>query len=349
MPVNVKSYDDIMHMFKTKLPDNMDTREGTLVHIVMSATAIAMSEVYERLKLIEEDAYAVTAMGNQLDKVAESLGLTRRGETKAVVKIEGNAGLETGKSFTGGDMEYVITAVEDGYYLAECSEAGEAGNEYIGSVLPKEDWYEAGEFAITEIVAAGKEEEDDDELRQRYIARLNCPVCTGNLSYYREALKPISGVGGIKVVPAHEGGGTVKVVITNADYEAADEELVKYVKSVLDPEETSGQGYGIVPIGHSVTVESAEKVDVDVVFEVNGKESTYYNSLVRGGFPYVMKEMNKTWEVNERIELWDHEIESFLKARMGVTDVNVISINGQQNRIVLEENQILGDLTVNGV
>ena len=53
-------------------------------------------------------------------------------------------------------------------------------------------------------------------------------------------------------------GGTVHIVITDSDdYGEASSTLVQSVQQTLDPEENAGEGYGLAPIGHVVSVASA--------------------------------------------------------------------------------------------
>lgn len=57
--------------------------------------------------------------------------------------------------------------------------------------------------------------------------------------------------------PAWDGGGTVKLVIINSEYGIPSNELIQAVKDVIDPDSNTGAGYGLAPIGHTVTVEGA--------------------------------------------------------------------------------------------
>ena len=124
---------------------------------------------------------------------------------------------------------------------------------------------------------------------------------------------------------------------------------MNYVKEQLDPKETEGLGYGLVPLGHKVTVESVEKVDVEIVVDITGVTTdAYYLRLARSNLPLIFKEINKNWDKTRYIVLWDRVIEDCL-IELGVEDVNVVSINGNTNRLILEPNQILGDVTLNGV
>lgn len=346
--VKVKTYEEIMSSYKSVLPQGIDTREGTLAHIIMSTTAMSVAELYEELKMIEENAYGHTATGELLDRTVAILGMTRLGKSKAVVRIEGETGLLVNDKVTAGELTYVIREVNEGYYLAECTTAGSVGNSYIGEVLPERETV-TGSVKIVDIVAKGCDDEDDESLRKRYLERIFCPICTGNVSYYKEAINSIAGVGGIKVVPVPDGAGTVKVIIINSDYEVASDDLVSYVKEYLDPTESSGLGYGAVPIGHRVEVESVESVDVTVEVQLNGGigQADFLRSA-RTFLPGVLKKLNKDWDINKNVVIWNSDIEDYFFTLEGVEDVNVVSINGVTNRLILGENQIVGAVTVIG-
>ncbi len=342
-----KTYEELMESYKDALP-GMDSREGTLVHLVKSTMAMTMAELYEELATIEENAYGKTATGGALDKAVSVLGLERLENISTVVKIEGDEGLNVGDKVTGGDLTYTITKVNDGYYTAACDTPGDAGNGYMGEVLPLEDGSEVN-LSITAIIVNGSDYEDDESLRRRYLERIICPVCTGNVSYYKEAIHNLIGVGGIKVVPAAEGAGTVKVIITDNEYSVASEELIDYVKEYLDPKEHSGMGYGIVPIGHSVQVDTVEKVDVNIKVEINGGGiPLLYMRTARPLIEKAVKELNKSWDTADNIIVWNRLIEDVIFGISNeIYDVKVVSINGEISRLILGENQIVGEVYVN--
>lgn len=98
-----------------------------------------------------------------------------------------------------------------------------------------------------------------ERFRRRYFDSLNSQAFGGNIADYREKVNGISGVGGVKVYPAWNGGGTVKLVIIGSDYGVPSDELIRAVKDTIDPEVDAGKGYGLAPIGHVVTVEGQRK------------------------------------------------------------------------------------------
>ncbi len=343
------SYEYFMNEFEKRLPEEMDVSEGTLANIVMSMTAMCAANMHEEIKILEDNSYGDTAVGEALDLTVAILGLTRREATKAIVKIDGANGLQVGDVVYYGDLSYKITQINDGYYLAECEKTGIIGNSHIGEVIAPEERL-IDNLNISEIVAPGQEIEDDESLRKRYLERINRPVCTGNVSYYKDVIGEIAGVGGIKVEGCSETGGVVKVTIVDAEYNPASEELVNYVKEYLDPAEYSGMGHGALPIGHRVEVQSAESVDISIEVEVNGKSDIgTYGMYLRNYFAYELSLLNQTWDVNECIIIKDRMVEDYLSQFNSVWDVNVVSINGMPNRLRLGENQIVGKVIINGL
>ena len=57
-------------------------------------------------------------------------------------------------------------------------------------------------------------------------------------------------------------GGTVLLTILNSDYGVASDTLIQTVQNTIDPAENAGEGYGLAPIGHVVSVKSAKEVTV---------------------------------------------------------------------------------------
>ncbi len=336
-----------MRSYLSNFPAGMDTREGTLINTAMSATAMSMAEVYEELERIEENAYGSTASGEMLDKTVEIVGLERLGKINAVVRIEKGEELIVGDILAGGELTYTVEEIYDEYCVAVCNTAGAVGNSYMGEVVPQRSGVNES-LKIVSIIVKGSDEEDDESLRRRYMEKVCCPVCTGNVSYYKDVIHSLTGVGGIKIEPAYNGAGTVRVIITDSDYDVASEELKKYVKEYLDPEEFSGLGYGVVPIGHSVAVDTVEKVDVEIVLKINGGvSSSAYMKVVRDYLSYEITKLNKSWDAENNIVIWNRLIEDVVfSVSDTIRDVQVLSINGEAGRLILDKNQIIGEVRV---
>lgn len=74
-------------------------------------------------------------------------------------------------------------------------------------------------------------------------------------------------------------GGKVKVIINDSEYNVPSEELVKTVKQLLDPEEASGEGEGLVPIGHVVDVVGVSETSINIRFTISYQSGYNYSSI----------------------------------------------------------------------
>ncbi len=68
--------------------------------------------------------------------------------------------------------------------------------------------------------------------------------------------------------------------------------------------------------------------------------------------PPLLKELNRTWSKSKNIVLRDSFFEDYFlnkgAAARYTEDVEIMSINGEANRLILEENQIIGGFAIAG-
>jgi uncharacterized phage protein gp47/JayE len=338
-----------MKRMMSYVSSGIDKREGSLVYTCLSAAAMQLAMFSIELDDLYNGAFADTAEGENLDKLCALLGLERNGETKAVVKVVSDDSLSVGQKFSCGDYVYEICEICDGYYAAECSVSGSEPNTNFGELLPEEDYALMGSASITEIIAEGCDEEDDDSLRKRFFLRARYPVCAGNKNYYREEIGKLSGVGAVKIFPASEPNGVIRVVIADTDNSTPSDELISYVQNAVDPTDKSGQGSAIAPIGHRVTVEGVKSVDVTVKVRLTLSDASI--SSVKNTANYYISEAAETenalWGSKDNIILRDSFFENiYLENFDRVTDVEIVSVNGEENRLILGEDEIIGKVTV---
>ncbi len=342
----------MMDYMKRFVPDDIDMREGSLLSIVLSAAAMQFSMLTAEMDVMFESAYPDTAGEKNLDRLVKMLDITRRKASKAIVRVDSDTKLEVGERFIGGDYRYSIISVEDGYYLAECSTYGEAPNSYIGELVPLSAFEGAANIRVTEVVSKGLEEESDEQLRERFYQKMNYPVFAGNMNYYRQVVAEIEGIAGVKIIPPAEGGGEIRAVVIDKDLGVPSEELLNYVQNFLDPKDKRGMGCGKAPIGHKVTAEAAEPVDILIKIKVKTKGDDPLTAVryAKLEVPPLLKELNKTWSSSKNIVLRDSFFEDYFlnkcAAAKYIDDVEIMSINGEANRLILDENQIIGGFDV---
>ena len=100
-------------------------------------------------------------------------------------------------------------------------------------------------------------------------------------------------------------GGTVLLTILNSDYGVASDTLIQTVQNTIDPAENAGEGYGLAPIGHVVSVKSAKEVTVTlktkITFDTGYSWSNLQNSIDTAVQDYLL-ELPIWWFVSAKLK-----------------------------------------------
>lgn len=263
-----KTYLSLLVAMLARVPNDVDKREESLVNTALGPAAYALEEAYLDLSRMQQGGHIQTAVGVDLDLATGDVGITRRPASAAVRLGVFDADVPLGARFSTNEAAPVtFTAmgrVSAGRYRLTCETAGAAGNLYMGPLMAITFVPGLGTAELSDILIPGADEEDDETLRGRCMEHLNSKPFGGNVASYREAVGAMAGVGGVQVYPTWAGGGTVKIAIVGADYRPAPDTLLQTVQNAVDPEANGGEGYGMAPIGATVTVSAPTEVTVDV-------------------------------------------------------------------------------------
>lgn len=139
-------------------------------------------------------------------------------------------------------------------------------------------------------------------------------------------------------------GGTVKVVIVDSDdYGAASSTLVQSVQQMLDPETDAGEGLGLAPIGHVVSVASADAVQMQIKTTVTFEEG-YNWSNTRAAMEETVNtyllELRKAWSGVSQIVVRISQVETRILGVKGIVDVTGTKINGSASNMTLGKYEI---------
>lgn len=119
-------------------------------------------------------------------------------------------------------------------------------------------------------------------------------------------------------------GGTVLITILNSNFDVANETLLNLVKETLDPDEYTGEGYGLAPIGHVVNVKSADDIGITVkttiTFDVGYSWSNLQTSI-DGVIEDYLLELRKTWADEDHLIVRISQIETRLLGIKGIVDI----------------------------
>ncbi len=352
------SYEALMERKLDMIDDKRDKRQGSLIYDALAPNAAETASFYADLDMLEDRTFADTATGDDLTRRGAERGIVRKGAVKATFygSFLDEDGMEypiaIGTRFFLEEYYYVvISREEDGRYVLECETAGTCGNDYLGNLLPLETMTGLAEATLEELRTDGEDEEGDEELRKRYFSSFDADAFGGNISDYKRKITALQNVGGVKVYPAWNGGGTVKVTIIDQGWrEPTDIELVE-LQNQIDPD-SRGEGYGIAPIGHQVTVTGVTEVNCAITMTLSLAEGAAQETVledIRSRFEAYFSDMRKNWADSEYLTVRISYLESRALEAEGVVDISACSINGGSGNLVLGANEVpvLGEIGVN--
>lgn len=138
-------------------------------------------------------------------------------------------------------------------------------------------------------------------------------------------------------------GGTVLLTILGADLNPASETLIHIVQETIDPRDTAGDGKGLAPIGHVVTVESAIPcgitVKTDITFDP-GYDWTRLKVLIDEAISDYLSELRSAWADSPYLVVRIRQIEMRLLDITGIGDIDNTAINGNPANLTLGKYEI---------
>ena len=324
----------------------VDKREGSISYDTSAPTAIELQNAYIDLDNVLNESFADTASKEYLEKRCSERGITIQAATSSIRQGEFNIDIPIGSRFSLNQLNYVVTEkISDGIFKLQCETPGVTGNGETGTLIPI-DYIEGLQTALlTDVLIPGEDEEDVEELRQRYFDSFDAQAFGGNIADYKEKINSINGVGGVKVYRAAAGGGTVKVVIINSEFSKPSTVLINDVQTKIDPIDNQGEGLGLAPIGHVVTVTGCGETPVDIQTKIKFKDGWNWESIkpyVEDAIDEYFKELAEGWEEADKNNLIVRisHIETRLLEVEGVLDISDTILNGNATNFEIDKDNI---------
>ena len=341
------TYEEILQRMMDRVPNTLDKREGSLIYTALAPAAAELMQMAIEMENNQKESYADTASRTYLIRRAKERGLKPYPATKAVIKAEITPRgllIENGNRFSVEDVIYVLVGkIDESHYKLECETAGIPGNKVTGQLIPVEYIDGLESISISELLIPAEDEEETEDFRKRYFDSFASQSFGGNIADYKEKVKAISGVAGVKVMPVWQGPGTVKLMILAGDYDVPSAELIQQVQEKIDPAENTGKGYGIAPIGHKVTVEGVSALSIGIQTNITYQSGWNYQaskSYIEKALDDYFKELAKEWEVQKELVVRISQIETRLLNAPGILDIQKTKLNGQDTNLILGEMQI---------
>lgn len=344
------TFENIMDRCLSRVSDSVDKREGSVIYDAIAPAAAELAIMYIELGTIMDRAFPDTAADVDLTKKAQERGVFRQPATFAVRKgyFENAQGggfeVPIGTRFSGGDINYTVTErIAAGQFKLTAETAGTVGNVYFGTLFPIDFVDGLASATLADVLIPGEDEETDDDLRQRYYETLDSQAFGGNIADYKKKVELLQGVGAVKVIPVWNGGGTVKIILFDSEWGVPSSELVESVQADVDPVGHQGEGLGIAPIGHVVTVSGVTGVTIDVSFTLTFASGVTWESVqteVQAAIQNYFEDLAKVWADSESLIVRVGQIETKILNVEGVIDITGTTINGGTANISLDADSI---------
>lgn len=344
-------FDEILERMLDSIPETIDKRKGSIIYNALAPAALELANAYKELENVQKQSFADTATNEYLTMRCAERGICRRAATQAIRKAEFNMDVSIDDRFGIDGIAFkCIELLDNNMAKLKCEQYGEIGNTVYGTLLPLSYIDGLTKAELVDVLIPGEEVEDDEALRKRYFASLDSEAFGGNISDYKVKTNSIAGVGGTKVYPAWNGGGTVKLIIIDSSYNKPSDLLVNLVQTEIDPVADSGQGVGIAPIGHRVTVNPVDEVIINIMSTITLASGYTWEDIL----PYIMQAVNdyftklkENWSYEDNLVVRISQIESAILKITGVLDITETKLNAQNTNVILTANQIpkLGTVT----
>lgn len=338
------TFEVIMQRMLAKVPDTVDKREGSVIWDALAPAALEMQLAYIGMDVILNESFADTQSRAFLIKRAAERGITPSVATYAIAKGQFNIDVPIGSRYSLDELNYVVTEkISDGIFKLSCETSGSDANSYLGTLIPIDYINGLQTAVLTEILIPGEDEEETEAFRTRYFNSFDRIAFGGNRADYIEKVEKIQGVGGVKPYRAWQGGGTVKLVIINSEWQAPTTEMVNAVQTAIDPTVNAGDGLGIAPIDHVVTVfgvtNQVINLETNITYQ-SGWSFAESRPYIETAIDAYFLELSQVWAESENLIVRVSQIETRLLNAAGVIDIQDTKINGVQGNFVVPADSI---------
>lgn len=345
-------FDALLESMLDRVSNDIDKREGSIAYDLLAPVAMELSEMYSLLEMMQNEGFADSASYHFLAKRAVERGIFPHPATYATFRARFNIEINKGERFSLEQLNYEtikrLDPIEESEqevfeYLLQCETAGTQGNEYLGELIPI-DYVEGLESAeLIEMISRGEDEEIEEDLRLRYFAALKSQAFGGNVEDYIEKTMEIYGIGGVKVYPVWNGGGTVKLVVIADNLKKLTTDDIERMQEIIDPTK-DGSGLGIAPIGHVVTVDTVTETPIHIESKITYKADYGFEDSKQEIITAIddyFYDIAKEWATSEEgLIVRISQLETRILNCTNVVDIEETKINGVSKNLILENDCI---------
>lgn len=336
------TYDMLLQRCLARVPDNIDKREGSIIFNAIAISCIENINMYMELDNILNTTYADTAPREYLKRRASERGIEADEATNAILKGVFNIAVDIGARFSCDSLNYEVTDIIDDVshsYKLKCETSGTVGNSVLGTLIPINYIQGLKSAELTEVLIPGEDEQGTEDLRQEYFESYDSQAYGGNRADYKRMFKDdVRGIGGIKIYRAWNGGGTVKIVCIDSAFNKPTDELISTAQEQVDPIGYQGEGIGLAPIDHRVTLFAVSETKVNITTNITYQNGWNYEECkpnIESVIDTYYKELNKTWADSDNLVIRISQIETRLLGVEGILDIADTTLNGSNSNLII--------------
>lgn len=341
------TFEYILNRALSTVPNSIDKRQGSIIYDAIAPACAELAQIYIQLDYILNCAFADTATRKFLLLKAKEIGIEPKASSPATIKVKFNTAISINDRFSLNGLTYFVTELindDEHSYNLQCETNGTIGNDITGKMLPVKTITGLTDINVIELAIAGEDEEDTEAFRTRYFETVNNSAFGGNKAQYKQWVKDIDGVGQCKVVRTPDGGGTVGIIFTSSEDGEPSVELIQNVKKTLDPTETEGQGDGLAPIGHVVSVAGVDLKGVTINIDwllANGADEATVTVQANEIIKDYIREVNAKWEDNTKLTVSSYQLIARLAEITEIQDIASLTFGDDTTRTLeAKENEI---------
>lgn len=355
-----ETYEEILARTLKRMPKTMDRRESSFLYNAAAPVSVEHQNMYIALDTILDMTFFDTADRESKLKRCRERGIDISVFEAAPAVCVMNTKPEEVEIRIGERFNYetinftVIEQTAPGVCNVVCETNGSAGN-VTGIVTPINYIPGLHSAEIVSILTYGEDEADGTAIDSAYYASLSAKAFGGNRADYVNKVKQIPGIGGVKLYSAKEwlGGGTVRMVIMSSSYTKPTDEFVEIIQTEIDPMVNQGAGYGIAPIGHTVTVAGAgeTRVNIGMVLVLQeGYRQEDVKPQIEAIIDEYFEELNKKWEDSENIVVRISQIETRILDIPIVVDIYGTTLNEFEKNLTIDRDSLVvrGEIIATG-
>lgn len=339
-----RTYEAILKEMLDRVSSTLDKREGSVIYDALAPAAAELAQAYIHMEYELADVFLATGSEQTLTQKGEELGLHRHGATAAEGRGRFNIEVPMGSRFNLDDLNFQVveslgqSVDAPGTWEARllCETPGTTGNR-TGTLIPIQYINGLTSAELLDILTEGEDQEDVEHYRSRLLEYVQRPITSGNKYHYEAWAKEVAGVGASRCQPLWNGPGTVRVLVTDSQMQAADEGLCRQVAEHIEE---------VRPIGATVTVAPPVARTIDVAAKITLAPGTYLETVRQRLTAAVTEHLASLVFARTYVSL--ALIGSLILETPGVADYEELTLSGSVANIRIAENEIpvLGSLEV---